>query len=102
MTSAYASEEAKLNLTQKGQRARLAELLEDVRMITDVAPLPPGVELPEKDQPILQAALHARATHLLTGDKEHFGPFFGRRLGGVLVLPPGEYFERRKGIRGRA
>lgn len=96
MTSAYAAEEARLNLTQEDQRTRLAELLGQVRMIADVAPLPAGVELPEKDRPILQAALHARATHLLTGDKEHFGPLFGRRPGGVLVLPPTEYFERRK------
>jgi len=96
MTSAYAAEEARLNLTQEDQRARLAKLLEKVRMITDVAPLPPGVELSEKDQPILRAALHARATHLLAGDKQHFGALFGHRFGGVLVLPPAAYFERRR------
>ena len=90
MTSDYAAQEAALNLTEKDQHARLAKLLEKVRMITEVAPLPPGVQLPKKDQPILQAALQARATHLLTGDKEHFGPYFGHRLGGVLVLPPAE------------
>jgi|SRR5579864_1527204 len=96
MTSAYAAEEARLNLTEEDQRLRLAKLLEKVRMIGAIALLPPGVELPERDQPILQAALHARATHLLTGDKQHFGPHFGRRLGGVLVLPPTGYFERRR------
>ena len=96
MTSDYAAQEATLNLSEKDQRVRLARLLEKVRMITAVAPLPTGVRLPEKDQPILQAALQARATHLLTGDKEHFGAHFGRRLGGVLVLPPAEYFERRR------
>jgi len=96
MTSDYAAQEATLNLAEKDQRARLERLLEKVRLITAVAPLPPGVRLPEKDQPILQAALQAGATHLLTGDKEHFGSHFGRRLGGVLVLPPAEYFERRR------
>ena len=95
-TSEYAAQEATLNLTEKDQRVRLARLLEKVRIITGVAPLPPGVRLPEKEQPILQAALQARAPHLLTGDKEHFGPHFGRRLSGVLVLPPAEYFERRR------
>jgi hypothetical protein len=30
--------------------------------------LPEGVSLPEKDVPILLAAIEARATHLLTGD----------------------------------
>jgi len=96
MTSAYAAEEAVLNLTEEDQRVRLAKLLERVRMTTAVSPLPPGVRLPGKDQPILQAAIQAQATRLLTGDKQHFGPHFGRRLGGVLVLPPGEYFERRR------
>ena len=95
VTSDYAAQEAMFNLTEKDQRVRLTKLLEKVRIITAVAPLPPGVQLPEKDQPILQAALQAQATHLLTGDKEHFGPYFGRNLGGVLVLPPAEYFERR-------
>ncbi len=96
MTSAYAAEEAMLNLTEEDQRVRLARLLERVRMTTAVSPLPLGVDLPGKDQPILQAAIQAQATHLLTGDKQHFGPHFGRRLGGVLVLPPAEYFERRR------
>ncbi|OFW15464.1 MAG: hypothetical protein A3H27_18620 [Acidobacteria bacterium RIFCSPLOWO2_02_FULL_59_13] len=95
VTSDYAAQEAMFNLTEKDQRVRLTKLLEKVRIITAVAPLPPGVQLPDKDQPILQAALQAQATHLLTGDKEHFGPYFGRNLGGVLVLPPAEYFERR-------
>ena len=101
MTSAYAAEEARLNLTQEDQRSRLAKFLEKVRMITDVAPLPAGIQLSEKDQPILQAALRARATHLLTGDKQHFGALFGHRFGGVLVLPPAAYFEWRQRGKGR-
>ncbi len=100
MTFAYAAEEARLNLTEEDQRLRLATLLERVRMISEVAPFPPGVKLAAKDQPILQAALQARATHLLTGDKKHFGSYFGRRVGGVRILPPAVYFERlRKGKR---
>lgn len=96
ITSDYAAQEARLNLAEKDQRVRLAKLLEKVLIITAVAPLPSGIQLPEKDQPILQAALQAQATHLLTGDKEHFGLYFGRHLGTVLVLPPAEYFERRR------
>ena len=96
MTSAHAAEEAALNLSEEDQRVRLAKLLERVRMTTAVGPLPPGLKLPAKDRPILQAAIQAQATHLFTGDKQHFGPHFGRRLGGVLVLPPAQYFERRK------
>ena len=49
------------------------------------------VVLPDKDQPILIAALDARATHLLTGDLQHFGPYYGHTVEGVLILPPGQY-----------
>ena len=96
ITSDYAAQEARVNLTENDQHRRLNRLLRKVRIVTAVAPLPPHVQLPEKDQPILQAALEAQATHLLTGDKEHFGPYFGRHLGGVLVLLPADYFERRR------
>lgn len=96
ITSAYAAEEARLNLIESDQHERLIKLLASVRIVTAVAPLPPDIQLAEKDQPILQAALHARATHLLTGDKQHFGPYFGHRIGGVLILPPADYFSRRK------
>ncbi len=92
ITSAYAAAEARVNLAEEEQRDRLATLLDRVRIVTGAAPVPADVWLPEKDQPILQAAIHARATHLLTGDKQHFGSYFGRKLGGVLVLPPAEYF----------
>lgn len=92
ITSAYAAAEAKVNLAEDDQRERLVKLLDRVRIVTGAAPVPADVGLPEKDQPILQAAIHARATHLLTGDKQHFGKYFGRELDGVLVLPPSEYF----------
>jgi predicted nucleic acid-binding protein len=96
ITSPYAAEEARINLLEKDQRQRLGKLLERVQIVTGVSGLPPGVTLPEKDRPILQAAVQARATHLLTGDKRHFGKYFGRRYGGVLVLAPAEYFRRRR------
>jgi predicted nucleic acid-binding protein len=91
MSSGYAATEARVNLADVGQPHRLQELLEHVSMVTGLAPLPPGVILPDKDQPILQAAIYGHATHLLTGDKQHFGNYYGRRLGGVLVLPPAGY-----------
>jgi uncharacterized protein len=100
ITSDYAAQEARLNLTEEDQRARLTKLLKTVQLVTEIAPLPPGVKLPAKDQPILQAAVQAQATHLLTGDKDHFGVWFGLRPGGVLVLPPAEYFARLRRGRG--
>jgi len=95
LTSAYAAEEARVNLAEEDRRRRLHELLAQVRIVTGRARLPPDCTLPAKDQPILQAALHARATHLLTGDKQHFGRYFGRLVGGILVLPPAGYFRRQ-------
>jgi hypothetical protein len=52
---------------------------------------PRGVHLPEKDLPILLAAIDGGATHLVTGDWEHFGPYFGQEVADVLILPPSEY-----------
>lgn len=95
MTSAYAAEEARINLNQPDQRQRLGRLLERVRIVTGLSPLPPDVRLPEKDRPILQAAIQAGAPRLLTGDKQHFSQYFGRRIGGVLIQLPAEYFRQR-------
>ena len=59
------------------------------------ATLPIDVELVAKDAPILLAAIEARATHLLTGDRAHFGALYGRKIGGVKVMLPAAYHKRR-------
>ena len=98
VTSAYALEEARRNLSERGQRARLTRLRRLVTVIAEPKdrPLPKGVQLPAKDRPILLAALDAKATHLLTGDVSHFGRYFGRTVQGVLVLPPADYLARQE------
>ena len=58
--------------------------------------LPETIRLDPKDQPIVLAAIHARADYLLTGDARHFGHLYGKRIEGVLVLRPAAYFERRR------
>ena len=97
LTSGYAAEEARRNLPGEDRQARLDALLSRTELVTDAAPGTVTNEelLPEKDRPILQAAVQARATHLITGDVTHFGPFFGRRLHGVLVLPPADYLRSK-------
>jgi len=45
----------------------------------------PGIILPEKDNPILQAAIAANASHPITGNRKHFGTYFGQRIGTVLI-----------------
>ena len=92
LTSAYAAEEARRNLSGADQRARLEELLAAVRIVAESdAPLPSGVRLPDKDLPILRAAVGAGATHLLTGDFKDFGRYLGRRIAGVLVVTPADF-----------
>ena len=99
ITSVYAAEEARRNLSNPGQRRDLEELLGSVEIVPTAAPpdhsLFSDLELPQKDWPILLAAISAGATHLLTGDFRHFGPYYGKRIEGVLVLPPGEYLSSR-------
>jgi len=94
VTSAYAVEEARINLPEGDPRRRLERLVAAVE-VTDCAPptqpLPPKVDLPDKDRPILLGAIAARATHLLTGDLTHFGRYYGQTIEGVLILRPAEY-----------
>jgi hypothetical protein len=94
LTSDYAVAEARRNLAEQEQRARLDGLLERVE-VTSGGSIGPddrqGIELPEKDWPIIGGALAAGATHLITGDVRHFGPYFGQRLLGILVMPPAQY-----------
>ena len=98
IASGYAVAEARANLAIVEQRDRLDALLESVDTVPEAVhrPLPERVDLPTKDRPIVQAAIAARATHLLTGDVTHFGAFFGRSIEGVLVLPPGDYLKSRE------
>lgn len=94
-SSHYALEEARINLTEDAQRRRLARLARGVQLF-EATPrqLPAEVSLPEKDGPILLAAMDARATHLITGDFRHFGPYFGKRIEGILVVSPAHYLKR--------
>jgi hypothetical protein len=96
LTSAYAVFEAETALTKKQPTAvgQLAALVNAITIVPDAPAgfaLPAGIIRPAQDQPILTAAIHAQASHLLTGDMKHFGPYFDQSIGGVLVLPPVTY-----------
>jgi predicted nucleic acid-binding protein len=92
LSSSHAVEEARRNLEVSTQRRRLTRLLRRVHLVEpEHFTLPRGIRLPEKDLPILLAAINGGATHLLTGDWEHFGPLFRQQVAGVLILPPAEY-----------
>jgi len=96
VASSYAVEEAVRNINLKFPEytGELASLLERlvlgpeptsalVRATTDAA-------LPEKDVPILAAAITAQADILVTGDRRHFGLLYGKSVRGVLILPPAD------------
>jgi predicted nucleic acid-binding protein len=74
---------------QKDRLARLA------RKIQFFGPTPrrlsADIYLPEKDRPILLAAMEARATHLITGDLRHFGSYFGKTIEGIVIVTPSQY-----------
>jgi predicted nucleic acid-binding protein len=93
-SSNYALEEARFNLLHEIQRSRLAKLSAHLQLF-DAIPreLPRGVSLPAKDAPVLLAAIEAKATHLITGDLRHFGPYFGKIIEGILVLTPAAYLK---------
>jgi predicted nucleic acid-binding protein len=99
VTSAYAAEEARRNLARL-RPENLAELdellgLMEVEGFVEMKTfLDDFGDLPEKDRPILAAAVEARAAFLITSDKKHFGPFYGKEIEGVEVVSPAMYFER--------
>ena len=91
-SSRYALEEARINLDEEDQRTRLTKLSAAVRLFdAGQRKLPRGVFLPDKDVPIVLAAIEARASHLLTGDIRHFGPYFGKKIADITIVLPGEY-----------
>jgi predicted nucleic acid-binding protein len=96
-SSRYALEEARSNLEDDSQQARLARLSKSI-LFFDVAAaeLPGGIALPQKDLPILLAAIAADATHLITGDERHFGAYFHKSIQGILVLSPRDYLISKK------
>jgi uncharacterized protein len=96
-SSHYALEEARINLSDGAQRRRLMRLSRKIEFFdAPLDDLPVGVSLPEKDIPILLAAMEAQAAHLITGEVRHFGPYFGKEIEGILVLAPSDYLQTRR------
>ena len=94
ITSPYAIEEARRNLRHQDQQHRLSALLSSVvihRDYPDEALILNSIDLRPKDRPILAAAIGARSDYLITGDYRDFSAFYGKRINGVLILPPSDY-----------
>lgn len=90
---AYVVAEAKRNLETKYPSA--APELESLLRTVDVAAFRPGrlpeavsAQLPEKDRPVLAAAVRLRCDVLVTGDRTHFGMLYGSIVEGVTIHSP--------------
>ncbi|MBN1625672.1 MAG: DNA-binding protein [Deltaproteobacteria bacterium] len=87
ITSPHAYEEARRNIEAKrpGQSAGFKEISKNIvfcnAFYTDLS-----IDLPQQDIPVLAGAIGAQCTHLWTGDKEHFGPLYGKTIQGVQVV----------------
>ena len=90
--SDYVVEEAKRNLLSSEQLRKLEAFLSMVQLVPDMDPnIPCPIELPEKDRPVLLAAISIKADYLLTGDMIHFGKYFGQIVRGIKICLPRDY-----------
>jgi predicted nucleic acid-binding protein len=111
VTSSYAIEEARRNISIKfpDYLKRFETLVTRVIKIPSRSGRNCPAPLPEKDRPILEAAIQCKATHLLTGDIKDFGPFMNdtNLTGGVLIQTVSEFLgsfmkpRSKKGMRKR-
>ncbi len=92
---AFVIEEAHRNLAAKapGALPSLGPILEIMERLPTFPPdrdLLVAIPLPEKDQPVLAAAILGGCDVLITGDRTHFGPLFGNQFRGVRVFSPAQ------------
>lgn len=89
----YVAEEARRNLVAKAPEG--LPVLDALLARMHLAPaqaysatLEATLGIPEKDRPVLAAAIRLECDALMTGDWTHFGAFFGQALGGVRIFSP--------------
>ena len=89
----YVIAEASRNLAVKasGSLANLEVILRGVE-VTSAHPADSErtreLPLPEKDRPVLAAAIRLGCEALVTGDRTHFGSLFGGAVHGVTIYSP--------------
>ncbi len=89
----YVVTEARRNLGAKGREAMAAfeALLPYLKPGSMTRPLPDPELLdwlPEKDRPVLAAAMRLQCDALVTADATHFGSAYGKVFGGVTIHSP--------------
>jgi predicted nucleic acid-binding protein len=95
----YVLAEARRNLAAKGPYA--LDALEALTQELSVATRPRGNApaqvldwLPDKDRPVLAAAIALGCDALVTGDRTHFGAGYGKTFAGVTIHSPRSLIER--------
>ena len=111
VSCSYAIEEARRNISIKfpDYLERFETLISAIIKVPSRSGRICPVPLPEKDRPILEAAIRCEATHLLTGDIRDFGPFMNHAslTGGVHIQTVSEFLDAtlrsktKKGIKER-
>jgi predicted nucleic acid-binding protein len=94
----YVDEEARRNILAKAAKSlpELERLMARLRLalsVPDIAQAKAFRDVAEKDQPVLAAAAALGCDILVTGDRSHFGPLYGRSLAGVAIHSPRSLFE---------
>ena len=94
-TSDIGYEEAKRNLEIKFPNCipRLKEFISGITLsMADLTAFYPA-GLPQKDSIIFQAAVACHATHFLTGDLRHFGPFMNQpeKTDSIMIQTAGDF-----------
>jgi predicted nucleic acid-binding protein len=97
----YVVAEARRNLLAKGREAlaELDALLPQLHVAPTSSPssaTAPVEWLPEKDRPVMAAAIRLGCNALLTGDRTHFGSGYGKTFGGVTIYSPRSLAESRR------
>jgi predicted nucleic acid-binding protein len=89
----YVVEEARRNLALKAPGSlpvldRLVSRIHVAQASAGIAEAEVVRSLPEKDRPVLAAAIQLGCQALVTGDRTHFGVIHGKTLGGVTIHSP--------------
>ena len=96
VSCSLAVEEAVRNLELKvpSSLVELDELLQLIRLVETVVEGICPLELPDKDGPIYLSARESESTHLLTGDRRHFGAYMNRprETEGLLIQTVADFF----------
>jgi predicted nucleic acid-binding protein len=89
----YVVEEARRNLAAKSPEGvaaleTLVSRMHKAEIQHADAALEAELPLPEKDRPVLAAAILHGCEALVTGDRSHFGPLYGKTIRGVKIHSP--------------